>query len=211
MMQPVADLLTRRLAGAVALVALAGLVLQFVFTQIDMQANGATALQASWRFVGYFTILTNMLVMVVLARVALGHRLSQSLLAGTTLAIVVVGVVYHLLLADLNPVTGWRRFADQLLHTAVPLLTLLLWIARLPRHALAWSDAPQWLLWPMGYAVYALVRAQFDGFYPYPFLDVAELGWARVGMNGLGMALAFLAAGLAMVALTRLGLRRRFG
>lgn len=211
MTEPAADPLTRRLAAAVALTALVGLALQFVFIQIDMQATGATAVEASWRFVSYFTILTNMLVLVVLGRVALGHGVSQSLLGGTTLAIVVVGVVYHLLLAQLNSMEGWRRVADQLVHTAVPLLALLLWIARLPRHGLQWPDAPRWLLWPMGYAVYALVRAQFDGFYPYPFLDVSDLGWPRVLLNAVGMAIAFLAAGLAMVALSRAGRRRPAG
>ena len=44
--------------------------------------------------------------------------------------------------------------------------------------------------------------------YPYPFVDVDELGYARVLVNCLGVTLLFLAlAGLAMLADRRLPAR----
>jgi len=42
------------------------------------------------------------------------------------------------------------------------------------------------------------------GIYPYPFIDVARIGWARTMANAAGIAAAFLGAGFLFVALDRL-------
>ncbi len=35
--------------------------------------------------------------------------------------------------------------------------------------------------------------------YPYPFINVALLGWARTGLNGAVIALGFILAGYAVI------------
>ncbi|TVQ16682.1 MAG: hypothetical protein EA364_00100, partial [Balneolaceae bacterium] len=37
-----------------------------------------------------------------------------------------------------------------------------------------------WLLYPVLYLLFILIIGNFSGFYPYPFLDVAELGIGKV-------------------------------
>ena len=51
-----------------------------------------------------------------------------------------------------------------------------------------------WLAWPVGYFAYALLRGQASGFYPYYFIDVGQLGIARVLLYAGGLLIAFLAA-----------------
>jgi hypothetical protein len=56
---------------------------------------------------------------------------------------------------------------------------------------------------PLAYFPYALARGALDGRYPYPFIDVGTLGWARVLGNAAAIAAAFLIAGYALVWLDR--------
>lgn len=195
-------LYTRRAAGLVAAIAAIGLVAQASYSFADLTAKGMSAGEAAWRYLAYFTILTNALVAVVMARVAAGRAVSAALLAATTLDIAVVGVAYHTLLAGLVDLHGGRFIVDQILHSVVPLATGALWLVALPKRGLRWSDPLKWLIYPLGYLAYAVVRGHFDGWYPYPFIDVAKLGW-RALANGAALAIGFGLAGLAMVAYAR--------
>lgn len=193
----------RRAAALIAVTAVAALLLQGGFTLVDMTANGVSIAGAAWRFVGYFTILTNLLVAVVMGRAAAGRPTAPSLFAATTLYIAVVGIVYHALLAALYHPTGWRRVADQGLHTAVPLLTVAAWLWVFPKRGLTYANPLRWLVYPLGYCAYALARGAADGWYPYPFIDAGAIGLKAALLNAAGLAVAFTGGGAAMVALAR--------
>ena len=49
------------------------------------------------------------------------------------------------------------------------------------------------------------MRGATDGKYPYPFMDMSEIGAAQTALNAAAMAGAFVVAGLALV-----GIDRRF-
>ena len=89
-----------------------------------------------------------------------------------------------------------------------PALLLLDWLAFTPKGALRPSMAPTWLVFPLGFGVYSLARGPIAGFYPYPFLDVSDLGYARVLANMGVMSALFLVVGLGFVLLNRLLGRR---
>lgn len=192
--------LPRLAALAVALAALAALAAQLAVS-LGLAGSLPAALWAMGRF---FTILTNCLVLASFGVMAArGRALPAAWLAGLALWIAIVGVVYHLLLAALSDPVGLAWWADQGLHSAVPVLAVLWWVGFAPKPGLGWHHAVLWLGWPLAYSVYALGRGALDGRYPYPFLDVAALGYGGVALNALGMTAGFLAAGLAVVALSR--------
>ena len=83
---------------------------------------------------GYFTILTNALVAAHMLLVALHWRISAARAAGLLLSIVMVGLVYHTLLARLWQPDGLLAWADLGLHTGVPLAYALL----VAEHLRAW-------------------------------------------------------------------------
>lgn len=163
----------------------------------------ASAWQVLWRMAGYFTILTNVLVCAAMLHVGGGGRIGPRLAGGLALSILVVGVVYHALLADLWSPEGHAWWADQGLHTAVPLLMLLWWVGFAPKHPLTVGDVVLWLVWPLVYAAYALWRGSASGFYPYPFLDVAALGGPAVALNLVFLAVGFMALGGLLVGAAR--------
>ena len=192
----------RAIAALIALAAAVSLAAQFVAVELDHPAysHGETL----WRMARYFTILTNLMVAVTYAAIALRGRAGSSVwLGGVTLWIVITGVVYHLLLAATdthNTAVAWD--ANLGLHSVVPALVAG------PREGLGVNAALLWLLWPLLYVCYALLRGQIDGTYPYFFTDPTRIGWQGVGMWTLILAGAFFAAGLVQIALVRL-LRNR--
>ncbi len=184
----------------IALAAFAGLGIQ-LWILLESPAF-ASDLDAGWRFLAFFTILTNLMVGIVSAVSAIAPNSASGRMlagantrAGVVLYIALVGVIYHLLLAGLWDPQGWQLIADQLLHTATPVMMVLAWIVFDQKHGLSLKTLPQIIVYPVAYTIYAMIRGAADGFYPYPFIDVSELGYARVLMNVAGLTAAFLLAG----------------
>ena len=194
----------RRLAGATAVVAWAALALQLAIVIEKMTAEGLLA--AVWRFLGYFTVLTNLLVAVVATACALwprGRLASARARLTTVVSIVLVGVIYAALLRHVWNPTGWQLVADKMLHQATPLLFLCAWLAA-GHGGLGLKDAGLALAPPLGYLAYALARGADDGWYAYWFLDPAKLGDGRFVLNTVILAAVFGLTALAFVGLDRL-------
>ena len=193
----------RALSLAIAFVAGAALVAQAVVTWRVLGAE-ATAPALIWSLAGYFTVLTNLLIVLVLAGAGVRGRRAPPVVAGAlTLAIALVGVVYHALLAGLWAPQGLAWWADQGLHSAVPALTVIWWVAAARKDELSSRAPVWWLLWPALYLVYAMLRGLATGWYAYPFLDLDALGAGRVAANTLAILVVLLAAGFAMLGLAR--------
>lgn len=167
----------RIIAGITALVAWLGLALQLLLLIGQFTDAGQSAGVAIWRFVGFFTILTNLLVAIVasVAAVAPHHRLASTRMRFATLVtILLVGITYSLALRHLSQPEGWDAVANHALHDATPLLFLLFWlVARdgtLRWRDIVWGVVPGFL-----YLLYALARGAFDGWYAYYFLNPVTL------------------------------------
>ena len=204
-----------------ATVAVAGwfaLVLQLALMIINMGAKGDTPAEALWRFFAYFTILTNTLVAVSLtARVVapgspagrfFSHPVAE---AAVLMPILLVFVVYVTVLQQLWQPQGAQLLVDLILHYFVPLAFLAYWLLFVPHGGLAPQNIAAWVVYPLAYGPYALGRGALDGFYPYPFIDVAALGYPRVLLNIVLMAAVFAVAGLLLVGADRAIARRRQG
>ncbi|MBY6002996.1 Pr6Pr family membrane protein [Salipiger bermudensis] len=196
--------MTRRahlFATLIALVSIAGLVLQFVTASLESPALAPS--QTIWNLARYFTILTNALVAVSFTWMALRRRMAGALwLGGLTLWIAIVGVVYYALLA--NQLSGLDALADRLVHLVAPVLTVLFWLTCAPKHGLTLTSAASWLLWPLVYVVYALLRGQVDGAYPYFFVDPTRIGWDGVLRWSALLCVSFAGAGGLQVGIARL-------
>lgn len=196
----------RRTAGVLAAIGWVALALQLVVTVDMTTSDGRTVVDALWRYLGYFTILTNLLVSVTLTRVARargpgGAPADTSAITGVVLAIAIVGVTYHTLLSGRVPAMGplWWT-ADRMLHYLMPAATVVWWLAFVPTHTLTYRDPLSWLTFPVSYLVYALVRGSFDGWYPYYFIDVSAIGYGQTLLNSALLTVAMFVAGLAVVA-----------
>ena len=185
----------RAAAALVAIICWAGLAIQFAST-FSNQHDVATTL---WVLARFFTIITNLLVAIAMTCVAIDRPVSPSILGGVTLSILLVGVVYMTLLRGLHELGGSALLADTLLHKVSPVAMGLWWLLFAPRARLERSAPLWWAAYPLAYFAYALVRGHFDSKYPYPFMDVAKIGWLQTALNAGGIAIGFMLAGFALV------------
>ncbi|MGX1911164.1 Pr6Pr family membrane protein [Streptomyces phaeochromogenes] len=176
------------------------------------------------RAMSHFTILSSILVAAVFTvsawRAWTARRpLPPSVTAGTMLYAVGAGLVQHVILAhgpsalpitgDTGTLTGWPALANQLLHTAVPLMAVLDWFLLTRPGPLRLHTAATWLVPPAAYLAFTLARgallpASTQARYPYPFLDVSRHGYAEVLGNATILGLACYALALLLVALDRI-------
>jgi hypothetical protein len=101
--------------------------------------------------------------------------------------------------------------SNVLLHYVVPPAMAAYWLRFGPKSGLGWRHPFAWVLYPLTYFIYALVRGAVDGRYPYPFMDLNKISLLVALRNGLVIAALFLLAGLAMVAIGRRLSRAHFG
>jgi len=192
-------------AALIALAAWSGLVVQFAST---FGQNGSIP-ETLWILLRFFTVITNLLVAFTMTRIAMGRHISPFLMAGLTLAIIFVGIVYATLLHGLVELAGLALIADILLHYVVPAAMAVYWLVFAPKIGLRLGYPLLWCAYPLLYLFYVVVRGSVDGRYPYPFIDVATLGYGRIVLNSLLLLVAYLLAGLGLVALGGLMARRR--
>lgn len=194
----------RLFAAVIALIAAGSMGLQLSINTIELGSLAAGAAQ----MLRYFTILTNIAVMLIMARIALGWRPARMLVLAMVVAIVMVGLIYHVALAHLLDPQGWEIVADQGVHSAVPVLCSLWWLLFARARKSDWRRLHFVLVWPLIYTTYVLARGQLTGIYPYPFMDLNEISVAMLLRNLLVLVALFWLVGAALHGAVQM-LRRR--
>ena len=118
-------------------------------------------------------------------------------------------MIYSLLLRALWEPTGLQLVVDVALHDAVPILYILFWFSYVTKGTLKWIAPLWWLIYPLAYVGWTVLRGWRTGEYPYPFADVNALGYPTVFVNAAMILAGFLVLGLIAVAIDHLLGRRR--
>jgi hypothetical protein len=149
----------------------------------------------------FFTIQSNLIVGVTtlllalkLERTSMWFRVFRLMgLVGIT----VTGIVYHVAIRAFLELDTWGLFADQLLHTVVPILAVVGWLVFGPRGLTSVRVAALTVLFPLVWFACTLTRGAIIDWYPYTFIDVNTLGYLKVAINAVWIALLVfgLAAG----------------
>lgn len=179
-------------AGTAAVALLLQLALVFSGGSVLAETERPDLVVRLARFFAYFTIQSNLLVLVsvaVLARdpLADGRGWRALRLAGV-MGITVTGLVHFFLLRPLLDLDGASLVADRLLHLAVPFLAVIGWVAFGPRDRIDRRALLAAFLWPVVWLAVTLTVESLTGWYPYPFLDVAASGWSGVALTCAGIA-----------------------
>lgn len=166
-----------------------------------------------WNVFSYFTVQSNLIAAAVffitafalLKRKMLGNWFHY-VRGGSVLYMLITGTVYTLLLEH-NPQAhgalafNWRNFV---LHKFVPVFILAWWLIWPSRKAVSAKQAFYWLIFPVVWLTYTLVRGAIIGWYPYPFLDPKEVGgWGGVSLYILGILVAFIVFAQALAWVSR--------
>lgn len=188
-----------------------------VITQLVLMLQHSTEPpgEALVRFISYFTIETNLLLASSssILLLAPGSRagaffLKPATQTALTVYIFIVGLIYNTILRFLWEPTGMQQLVDELLHSVIPVLAMVFWLLFTPKEKLHWKQCFAWLIYPLLYIAFVLIRGQHSGFYPYPFIDTRKLGLNKVVANAAGIAVLFLLVSLALVFIARMMSRR---
>jgi len=191
----------------VAAVTVLGMYLSFAH---GIHANNAGLVTRLTNYFSFFTISTNtivvlaMLLPVVTPGSGAGKFFSRpgvrTAVAGY---IIIVGGVYHVMLAPLWSPEGLNLAAQIILHYAAPVAFTADWLAFVERGKMRWANWLTALIYPVMYVLWTLVHGEITGFYPYPFLDIDERGYAQVLINISILVAAFLIVQLLLVTLDK--------
>ena len=189
--------LVRLAAAAIASTCWAGLAAR-LGAIID---GGASPPRALWIMLRTFTELTDLGVALLFTALALGRWrfAAQSLLGGAAVSSALVTAVSYWLLGGSLELNGGATTADVLLHFVGPIAVMVFWLELAPKDGLTLSDPFLWLIYPLAYFDYALLRGAAESHFAYHFLNGIELGWDRTFWTTLLILASYLDAGLALV------------
>jgi hypothetical protein len=152
-------------------------------------------------FFSYFTIESNILAVLTLILYGSTTKLStktnlyvQLIRGGVVLYMLMTGVIFAILLAGIEGATLTAVPWDNIvLHYIMPIIILVDWLMDMPKITIKPQQVGIWLIFPIGYIVYTLIRGAVTGWYPYPFLDPQMQGYLPVTVT-----LLLLAAGVSI-------------
>lgn len=199
------------LARVLALAGWASLIAQF-FLSIEYQMQqGHGVAYGVFMYTGYFTILTNSFCALVATSFALTPRPDSKwmiwrkpwVVTAATVAIIMVGLIFHVMLRHTYQPEGLAVITNLLHHYAIPISFPLLWWLTVPKGGIVWQDLPKIFAYPAVYLPYVALRGELSGVYPYGFMDVAKIGYSQFATNAGGIALLFISAALAFIAIKK--------
>lgn len=162
------------------------------------------------KFFSYFTIITNIIVAICFTSIAVkpsgkwGKFFSQPQVASAiNVYIFVVGLVYNTVLRWQWSPQGLQLVVDNLLHVITPVWFLVYWYAFVPKGSLQYKDVWAWLLYPLVYCCYILIRGAITNMYPYFFVDATQYGYVQVLINIGVLVAVFFGLSLLLVALAK--------
>ena len=136
----------------------------------------------------FFTIWSNLLVGATSAALALRlDRPSLGFRSAYLAATVMIVVTFVVVIVALDPISqyeGKAAAADFLTHKLVPVLAAAGWLVYGPRGMVDARVVRGAVVIPVVWLAFTLIRGPLaSDFYPYPFVDVVDLGYPRVLVN----------------------------
>ena len=180
---------------------------------IDMLIIGEYSSIAETLFVylGYFTVWANVLIALAFTAPLLNPDkkladffMRPAVRAALATYILMVSVVYHMLIVPYWNPQGFTWLTATGLNTVMPILYIIDWLFFAEKRPIFYKHLPYWLIFPAVYGVTSIIRGLFTNVYPYPFLNVAELGIGDVLFNMCGLVAVFAVVGPIFIAVAHL-------
>ncbi|UYQ77261.1 Pr6Pr family membrane protein [Glutamicibacter sp. JL.03c] len=191
-----------------------------------LRISGILTSAPVWNSFLFYTVLSNLLCLAWTAGLIIatikdlrsagvrGCSTPSARLGGAVmLAITVTLLIYLVVLVPQSFRQGGDyvpfSLTDNLIHIISPLLIIVDWLAFAPKGQFRWTDPLLWALIPYGYLAFAFAYGASGGEfypgvnYPYPFMNVAELGVGAVALWIVGLTVSLLGVAYLYVAVDR--------
>ncbi|WP_446223192.1 Pr6Pr family membrane protein [Nocardia sp. IBHARD005] len=156
-------------------------------------------------YLSYFTVESNILGVIVLligGLVAPQSRGWQLVRGAATLYMLITMVVYAVLLSRIDVMLN-DQWINDIMHRYLPMILVLDWIFVAMARRLRPNPAliGQWLVFPLIYGVYSLIRGPIVDWYPYPFINPTGQGYVSMAIGLVVLTLVFAVLAVAMASL----------
>lgn len=144
-------------------------------------------------FFSYFTIQSNLIGAVVLLYLAVRGGVRSARVEwwrGAACVYLTVTFFVVIVLLSHTDVGLQLPWVDFVLHKLVPVVVVADYLLDPPRARVTISDGLLWLVFPLAWLGYTMVRGPIAGWYPYPFLDPADGGYGPVAATVVAILVA---------------------
>lgn len=177
---------------------------------------GLLELKYKCGFFGYYTNLSNILVLGYFILKALKIQTNVIVDFSVMMSITVTFLIYHFMIFPSEHTRykegklTWNLFGptNMLLHYVNPLLTIFYWLFFCDKTEMKWYYGLSFLLVPTIYCIYILIRKMLNipidkhgNIYPYEFMDVDKYGLKAVSKNIFFLLIGFGLLGMAVTTL----------
>lgn len=199
----------------------------FVIAVGIVRISGVLSPDPVWSAFAFYTVQSNLLCLVwtAILIVTTGRDLRSLGVRGTStpsarwsaavmMAITVTMLVYLVVLVPASFVqdSGYVPFSltDNLIHIITPCLLIVDWLLFVPKGQLRSLDPVRWAGIPYAYLLFALIFGGLGGefgpgqHYPYPFLNIEELGLWGVVVRVAVLTVALIGIGYIYFGMDRL-------
>ena len=163
-------------------------------------------------FFSFFTIQSNIIGAAAVTTAALAGPAARGSLwlsqfrGAATLYMAITGMIFSLLLSGLDVQTT-IPWVNSTLHYIFPLFIVIDWLVDRSVRPLSFRQGLIFLVYPVLYGAYSLIRGPIVDWYPYPFLDPRPNGYGFVVIMMIFVAVV----GLALAWVLCWASRRDFG
>lgn len=171
-----------------------------ILTEIIVLTNEGVFNAAN--FFSFFTILSNTFAAILFIYLGFTNKTSNRLevvRGAVTLYMLMTGVIFAVLLAGLENIrltaTPWDNVV---LHYIMPIVVVGDWLLHPPKKRLPLKAVGVWVLFPIAYVVYTLIRGSIVSWYPYPFLNPLQSSYAQVLTTSVIIAVFVSAAAVVL-------------
>jgi len=150
----------------------------------------------------YFTIQSNLIVLIWLTiSIIYNNKENKPRILGSiprgavTVYITVTFLIFAIILSPGYVPQGLALYTNIVSHYILPVAFIIDWIFTETENKYEWRYAVFWLIYPILYLIYTLVRGAITNFYPYFFLDLNVLSVIELVAYVIGLILLFLILG----------------
>lgn len=172
---------------------------------------GTSFASGMFSYFSYFTIQSNLLVAVWWAAALLNRDnkftrwlLQPKIKGAFTAYITATFLGFAVLLSHTYSPGGVDLFLSNTTHYVVPLAFILDWFLFEERGVYQWRFTLDWLVYPVGYFIFAMIHGTFTGDFLYPFFDPNILGW-----GGMAIQVTFILVTFILLESVYIGINRR--
>lgn len=184
---------------ALMLITLSGVILQL--SESSSIANSLS----------YFTIQSNLLIVIsllatsFLSSTGLGRFCNRiSVQSAITMYIIIVSLIYNFAIRSTWVQPYPQVIYDNILHVITPFFYVLRWAFFVSKGTLKWTKGILWLIYPLTYLAYSVIRGAIVGWYPYFFVDLNKITVAETVRNSLLVLGVFLIISLLIIGIDKM-------